>query len=702
MQTIKESRFLYKFRSVEYGTIAMKCILSILFFIYSIVSFSQNREIDSLKALLHGGLTNHEHVDLLNTIAFTFNKIDLDTTYQYAALALEKAKTIDYTLGTARALNLQSGKYLYRKEYDKSIQINEDALALVQDHGDHKILSQIYNTLAVNYYYMQNEARSIELLQQSLDESKLAKDSLTSIIISSNIAYMHLENDELELAEGYLNESIVLSDLLNYRVGKAIALRSLGTLHFKRGDSDMALDQYNKGLKIALEDNDHFNAGHLFLLIGKLRKERGEYSSALKNLTEAENRFIIRKEDLTRAECYYEIADVYNAQGKYDNALENAALGNSLAGTSASYENRVRYSQIMASAFEGKANLPEAYRYQKAIKSWSDSLYNREKLQKVNELETKYQLQRKNVENQLLKEEKAKQEAVISEQKTRNYAVIIFSLLASALAFVSYRGFRTNRNYSAELEEVVEQRTVDLKNANAELKRSNEELERFAYIASHDLKEPLRNISTFTQLIKKEINGNTNEKLDSYIGIVDGMTEQMYFLVNGILQYSKIANAKDFKPVDLNLVCTKVQEYLKVQIAEKDANIKIDALPTIMANEAQVFQVFKNLIENAVKYTTCCQPKIQVKYREGKQAHEFSVEDNGIGIDEKYLDQIFEMFNRLHNRSEFKGAGLGLSIVKKIIHDMGGELSVESTPGEGSSFNFSLPKEPIEIEESLV
>ncbi len=672
----------------------MKLFVTSIFICVIIFSgFSQNREIDSLKQLMIEEEMSINQVDLLNSIAFNFNKIDLDSCYYFASLSLDKAKAINYTLGIARAINLQSGKFLYRKDYDRSIAMNEEALALVNGLDDHKILSQIYNTLAVNYYYMQNEAKSIELLQRSLDESKLAKDSLTAVIIASNIAYMHLENDELELAENYLNESLRIAEKLNYKIGKVIALRSLGSLHAKRGNSSEALAIYEKGLEIAIGDMDHFNAGHLYLLKGKLLNNLELFDMALENLFEAVSKFEIRKEDQTLTDCYFEIADVYNKMNDYNAGLKYADLGFEFAGDNSSFEKRLKYSLLKSNSYEGLNDLPKAYNFQKEYKSWSDSLYYREKQQKVNELEARYQLQQKEVENQLLKEEQARQEAVISEQKTRNYAIFIFSLLASALAFVSYRSFRTNRNYSAQLEEVVEQRTVDLKVTNLDLKRSNEELERFAYIASHDLKEPLRNISTFSQLIKKEIGGMGNEKLENHLAIVDGMTEQMNFLVNGILQYSKISKHEEYDLVDLNDICVQVKEYLKIQISEKDAVIKIQKLPSIKANNAQIFQVFKNLIENGIKYNTCCQPIIDVKYSESKRTHHFSVQDNGIGIEDQYKEQIFEMFNRLHNRSEFKGAGLGLSIVQKIVENMGGEITVESTLGVGSEFKFSIPKD---------
>ncbi len=682
------------FRSLLFRSVII-CILSTS---YSATILGKDPNLDSLKSLIRIDNTDISQVDLLNDIAFIYNKSDLDTTFHYASIALEKAKKLSYVIGEARALNLVSGKYLYKKDYDTSIQLNEEALQLVKDSSNHKILSQIYNTLAVNYYYMQDQARSIALLQRSLDESKLAKDSLSTVIISTNIGFLHLENNELDLVEDYLNESAEISEKIDYTLGKTLALRNLGTLYYKRGNKDKAIALYQKGLALSVANDDHFNTGHINLLLGKAYHENQMYNEALSYYFEAVKHFKIRKEDQTTIDCYFQISELYFDTQKYEDAMQYANLGKDLADTDATFEHQVRYSELMANAYEAKNNLPLAFKYQKELKSWSDSLYNREKKQKVNELERKYQLQRIDVENQLLKEEKAKQSAVISEQKTRTIAFVIFSLLASALAFVLYRSIKASRNYSTKLEQVVQQRTLDLKVANNELKRSNEELESFAYIASHDLKEPLRNISTFSQLIKKELGEKTNTKLDSYIGIINGMTEQMNFLVTGILQYSKTANARDYKPVDLNLICKNVQEYLKVQIDEKRAKITVDRLPTIMANEAQIFQVFKNLIENGIKYTTCCQPQIHVKYEEDKNLHAFSITDNGIGIDEKYLDQIFEMFNRLHNRSEFKGAGLGLSIVKKIVHGMGGDITVESMPGEGSVFKFTLPKKQIKEE----
>ena len=242
------------------------------------------------------------------------------------------------------------------------------------------------------------------------------------------------------------------------------------------------------------------------------------------------------------------------------------------------------------------------------------------------------------------------------------------------------------------------------KNKNAEIKmeklvkelaRSNKELEQFAYVTSHDLKEPLRMISSFTQLLRKRYTHKLDKDADEFIEyIVDG-AQRMQLLLDDLLEYGTITTeTKQYENVSLNKVVDEIINNLKLAIEESGAIINYDELPIVVANRTQMIQLFQNLISNAIKFQSDKVPEIHISSMKKGNKYIFSVQDNGIGINSKYLERIFKVFRRLHTREEYNGTGIGLSITKKIVQNHNGNIWVKSKPGEGSTFSFSLPIEP--------
>jgi PAS domain S-box-containing protein len=253
-----------------------------------------------------------------------------------------------------------------------------------------------------------------------------------------------------------------------------------------------------------------------------------------------------------------------------------------------------------------------------------------------------------------------------------------------------------------ELERLVGERTQQLSAANAqleglaeELSRSNQELEQFAYVASHDLQEPLRAISSYTQLLARRYQGQLDEKADKYIHYaVDGAT-RMQQLIQDLLAYSRVGRY-ELKPetIDSNALIQDVLTDLRVAIAENKARITMDSLPQLTGDPVQFKQLFQNLIGNALKYRTDEAPRIHISVGQSQAPETMaivSIRDNGIGIEPQYRDRIFGIFQRLHTRKEYAGTGLGLAICKKIVERHGGQIWLESQLGQGSTFYFTLP-----------
>jgi PAS domain S-box-containing protein len=226
----------------------------------------------------------------------------------------------------------------------------------------------------------------------------------------------------------------------------------------------------------------------------------------------------------------------------------------------------------------------------------------------------------------------------------------------------------------------------------AELAQSNAELEQFAYVASHDLQEPLRMISSYTQLLARRYKGKLDEDADEFIGYAVDGANRMQALINDLLAYARVGTrGKELQPTDTDALVDRVIADLGSAITETGASVAHGPLPDVMADPVQLSQLFQNLISNAVKFHGERPPAVQIFAERDAENWRFSVRDNGIGIEPQYADRIFVIFRRLHSRAEYPGTGIGLAICKKIVERHGGRIWLESTPGEGSTFFFTLP-----------
>jgi PAS domain S-box-containing protein len=227
---------------------------------------------------------------------------------------------------------------------------------------------------------------------------------------------------------------------------------------------------------------------------------------------------------------------------------------------------------------------------------------------------------------------------------------------------------------------------------NEDLMRSNKELEQFAYVASHDLQEPLRMVSSFTQLLSKRYKDKLDQDANEYIQYAVEGAIRMQTLINDLLEYSRIGTkGKKISAVDMQSVLKQALDNLSLKINEKNADITIDDLPVISADGGQMIQLFQNLIGNALKFCNTS-PKIHISVKEDNEFYNFSVSDNGIGIEPQYFEKIFQIFQRLHLRNEYGGTGIGLAICRRIAERHGGRIWVESKYGEGSVFHFTIRK----------
>ena len=245
-----------------------------------------------------------------------------------------------------------------------------------------------------------------------------------------------------------------------------------------------------------------------------------------------------------------------------------------------------------------------------------------------------------------------------------------------------------------EQKETIAQHAEELEMIEKKLIETNKDLQNFAFAASHDLKEPLRMIGMYTQLIQRRLGINQDDNIKEYMHYVTDGVKRMQKLLEDLLSYSRLGkNESDTKELNLNDIFVVVKSNLTVLISETNAHLKSDNLPNLLASATEMTQLFQNLISNSIKFRKPnVSPIIEINYMDNGVEHLFSVSDNGIGIKKEHMAKVFDIFTRLHSQAEYEGTGIGLATCKKIILNFGGRIWLESTEGVGTTFYFTIPK----------
>lgn len=269
------------------------------------------------------------------------------------------------------------------------------------------------------------------------------------------------------------------------------------------------------------------------------------------------------------------------------------------------------------------------------------------------------------------------------------FFIIIFLTIIVWITIISIKKIDDDRRlleieYQSSLEEKVKDRTK-------ELEQSNKDLQQFAHVTSHDLREPLRMITSFLQLLERRYYDQLDEDANEFIGFAVNGAKRLDYMINDLLEYSRVANTKrEFSKVDVNKVLEHTILNLKSAIDDNSAEITYNALPTLFADEQLMILLFQNLISNSIKYRREEIPKISISAIKESNQYLFTVKDNGIGMSPEHLKKIFTIFQRLHTKEEYEGTGIGLAITQKIVHQHAGEIWVESELGKGSTFYFTI------------
>jgi len=579
-------------------------------------------------------------------------------------------------------------------DYNEALSLVEKCLPLLeavnaQELDDLK--TEVYNQLCQIFVKQQDYPRILEFGKTALSLAVRTQDKEAEITALNNMAVYHGDKSEYKEAMEYSLAVLEKSKAINFNYNIAQSLLNIGTIYANLYNYDEAIERYDKALREHQDVLDDYTKIIANNNLGNLLFDRGtplesvsyfekalqqakavnyqqmvaltlthlsqvdvlmnKIDTAFKKAIEANEIFRALGEVNGRQINMINLGNIYYHQKKYEAALEQTNAGLALAQKIKDENSEIDGHKILSKIYEAQGDFAQALKCQHNYIATQNKFEKGVRHGQILDLEIKYEL-------------KEKQKQIIQLQKENEYQALLLT----------------------QKDKIVKQ--------NAELLQVNDDLRQFAYVASHDLKEPLRMIGSYTQLIQRYYKVGDNEETKDYFTFVNEGVHRMNNLLDDLLRYATIGrNEEDFQPVKLNDVVDFAIINLRVTIEETKTTIDCDDLPTVRTNKSLLVQLFQNLLSNAIKFRKKdLAPQIAIKFEEDEDEFIISVEDNGIGIAPEFKDRVFVIFQRLHKRDKYDGTGIGLSICQKIMQRLDGRIWVESELGAGATFFVALPK----------
>ena len=542
--------------------------------------------------------------------------------------------------------------HLHRQDFTKLEEFVHPLLELSRQVGDAEREAWALLNLGIVQSIGSDYKSAITLFLESLEKSEKIgyRSNVANCLINIGNVYANLFNyaDALDRYQIALND---YADVLNENVRIATNL-NIGNLRHAAEQYEVALQYFENGLcaaahegKIEMLIHAHALMSRTLLALKKLDKGIEHAQKAAELMSDRISNRTGRQINLLN------LAEIAFLQGDTEGGAKIAIRGIAAARRVFDDASELRGFRLLAKMFENVNDFRRAYRAQLIYSRRQADFLKIQRSLHALDLEIKYSLTEKQRKIETLTKE---------------------------------------NSYQALLLEQSGQIAVQ----NEQLRQVNEELRQFAFITSHDLKEPLRMIGSFTQIIENQYFEKLGKESEVYFKFIKEGVGRMSALLDALLQYATIGKSEiELEPVDIGDVVRMARANLKINIEETDANILCIEMPTVPSVQSLLIQLFQNLIGNAIKFRRPSgRPIILISAEEKTDHWVFSVEDNGIGIENNDIERIFTIFQRLHKRSEYEGTGIGLAICSKIVTQLGGRIWVESVKGQGSTFSFTLPK----------
>ncbi|MFK7949556.1 MAG: tetratricopeptide repeat protein [Saprospiraceae bacterium] len=535
-------------------------------------------------------------------------------------------------------------------------------LALCVEKNDIENEVKALNAKGISFAIRGDYKQAFENLWLANDKSQLINFRLltarTLINIGNIFSSLYNYEEAIKQHLKVVNEYVAQID--NYTL--TVLCHNIGGTYMSLGQDEKAIYYYLKGLETAEKDGIHKLEAIILYEISKIYADKDldkalEYIEKTKEVLEAYN-------IASGIEMHtINLAEIYFKQGKVEDALSKGLESLKLCEKVENKKTLVRVYRLLSSAYKMLEQYKEALKYHELYHELQHKLHQEMRKKQTLDLEIRYETKEKEQQIKLL-------------------------------------------TTDMELQELELKHTRKVAQQNELITQANQEIKQFTYAVSHDLKEPLRMIGSFTKLIGRKVGQQGDKRLDEYMNYVHDGVQRMEGMLNGMLDYARIGKHTNLQDeIDLNRTIADVLLNLRVRVHESQAVVNCSNLPTIKTNKVLISQLFQNLIGNAIKFSKKdVKPIVNIFSIDEEDRFVLAIEDNGIGIPQKHRDKVFDLFSRLHTRDKYEGSGIGLAMCKKITQILQGEIWIESEDDIGTTFYIAIPKviEPVVIEELAV
>lgn len=529
-------------------------------------------------------------------------------------------------------------------EFDKAIDYLKEAIEIFDDKADAEAKAEFFRRLGLNYDYLgdliqskQAYDDSVRLLENRSDLSETAFLTLARSLFNESIIYGDLGLETLK--KEYLHRAFGYFQKANYRPGIARCYISFGVDAFDKKECELALTFYGKAIALAEEINDlppycvaMGNSGIVYADMGQ--KEQAVVCTE-KSIARVKN----------QTNKHFELS-IYKMAGRVYQVVKDFEKSD----------------YWFSEAHKIHTQMGKVVDHFELFKFWAETL------------------------SSLGRHEEAYQKLVVfMEQKEELHKLNKEAELNDATLRFQYEEGKKEQ-------ELLRKKNAEIAEYTNKLEMSNYELNQFAHVASHDMKEPLRMISNYSQLLERNLSSELSDVNKEYLFYINDGARRMMNVIQSLLQLSKINATQKKTNIDMEEVLDEVKRALKFNIEEKQAIIRSGELPTIFGDRVHIVQLIQNLVGNAIKYNKNKGAMVEISCTNQGANYQFEIADNGIGIAPQYREKVFIIFQRLHSRYEYEGTGIGLAICKKIVDSLGGKIWIEDSPLGGTKFCFTIPK----------
>ncbi len=667
--------------------------------------------LDSLAVALETRINSNNVQEKLDAY-FQLGKANLDMketekAYEYLMIAESLAKeTEDQKI--QNEIQYQIGKCLIAShKYEESIVVLTKLIQKISSEGGQPLGDACYQ-LARGYQVIGNNELAFEYHFKALQIREELQDQKGIAFSYYKIGGIHFFQGNYHKAIEYYEKCLELSERIHQDVMELSSYGALGAAYSRMNQRELSLEYNLKAYERSMAIVGQPQLSYITFNLGDNYQTLGDYDKALEYFIQSHEKNIENNDQWGQISSTKKIGEIYITKGNQKKGLEYLRESLILAQNLGARPIMLDVYKSLAQNLDNIGEYQEANKYYRNYSALKDSLRNEATLQKMSDTKMQYEITKK--EKDILRRDAELQNTY------RNFLivgllaliVILWQVHSKYKTQTEHNKTQTEKNYqiqqqNAELEkahlkqietnQLLQEQNEQSLIQNKKLERKNDELQRFAYIASHDLKEPLRNIGSFATLLKRRFKGQLGEDADEYIDFITTNVSRMYDLLHEVLMYSKLENEEIYEePVDLNEVVETVIATLKGKIMEHNVDISVTDLPEVKGHKSHLNQLFQNLISNSIKYTNQENPKVEIGVKKNYQGNRlvYYVKDNGIGIDMEFKDRVFEIFKRLHGKDEYEGTGVGLAICKKIVNQNNGDIWVESELGKGATFYFTL------------